>query len=489
MRDLLTEPLWHPEDLGKPIADSPHAVSVCLPLWEHVVGYEEGDEGVVDAMWCGYPRFVMHPKLEELHCKLLSDHGNEGEACLSFRDVEAALRCKEFIKGKGRVLEIPESRMAALFFAEKEFKKACIYRRHTGELVSSRQAQAYLQGQESRDGSESEMVIRNRLAEWNSQQAEDVYLYGNGMAAHYHLHRAIQCAITGNRSVQFGFPYVDILKVQQKFTPMVDFIWDIGDEGFGELERTLQAGGVISVYVELPNNPLLSMPDCQQLSDLCKKYQVPLIVDDTVGSYANIDSFLVADATYSSLTKYFNGACDVMGGTVILNPESAFYHKLKEALESEGGSGLYQEDATVLEINSRDYPLRMNRINQTAEQLADYLKNHSLVDRVYYPKYIDTPAYEFMKKSGGGYGGLLSIELVNAEEMAPTFYDRLRVNKGPTLGTNFTLACPYTLLAHYEELEWAESCGVSRWLIRIAVGLEDPQELITRFSEALDGET
>jgi len=59
------------------------------------------------------------------------------------------------------------------------------------------------------------------------------------------------------------------------------------------------------------------------------------------------------------------------------------------------------------------------------------------------------------------------------------------LSKGPSLGTVFTLACPYTLLAHFNELEWAESCGVSRYLIRLSVGLEDPEELWRRLDSAL----
>ena len=73
----------------------------------------------------------------------------------------------------------------------------------------------------------------------------------------------------------------------------------------------------------------------------------------------------------------------------------------------------------------------------------------------------------------------------NAAETSPRVYDRLEVCKGPSLGTVFTLACPFTLLAHYTELEWAEACGVSRYLIRLSVGLEDPEELWGRIERAL----
>jgi cystathionine gamma-synthase len=84
--------------------------------------------------------------------------------------------------------------------------------------------------------------------------------------------------------------------------------------------------------------------------------------------------------------------------------------------------------------------------------------------------------------SGGG--GLFSLVL-DEPLRAPEFFDALRVSKGPSLGTNFTLACPYTLLAHYGELEWAESCGVARHLVRISVGLEQADDLCRRFDEAL----
>ncbi|MDB6072350.1 MAG: putative Cystathionine gamma-synthase, partial [Verrucomicrobiales bacterium] len=65
------------------------------------------------------------------------------------------------------------------------------------------------------------------------------------------------------------------------------------------------------------------------------------------------------------------------------------------------------------------------------------------------------------------------------------FYDALHLSKGPSLGTNFSLCCPYTLLAHYQELDWAATCGVPRNLLRISAGLESPTDLIQRFTQAL----
>ena len=66
MRDLSAQPAWQEEDLGMPLPDSPHAVSVCLPTWKSVIGYEEGRDKVVRRMRMGYPRFFRHPLVKRL---------------------------------------------------------------------------------------------------------------------------------------------------------------------------------------------------------------------------------------------------------------------------------------------------------------------------------------------------------------------------------------------------------------------------------------
>ncbi len=119
------------------------------------------------------------------------------------------------------------------------------------------------------------------------------------------------------------------------------------------------------------------------------------------------------------------------------------------------------------------------------QALTDHLRIHPKVDRVWHAGSEGGRGYEFIRREDGGYGCLFSFTLKNPEQTSPKVFDALRVSKGPSLGTNFTLACPYTLLAHYDELEWAESCGVSRWLIRVSAGLEDTADLIARFDEAL----
>ena len=79
----------------------------------------------------------------------------------------------------------------------------------------------------------------------------------------------------------------------------------------------------------------------------------------------------------------------------------------------------------------------------------------------------------------------MSVIVKDEDRNAMAFYDHLRVCKGPSLGANYALACPYTLLAHYDELDFVESHGVSRYLVRVSIGLEDLTDLKARFDEAL----
>ncbi len=136
-----------------------------------------------------------------------------------------------------------------------------------------------------------------------------------------------------------------------------------------------------------------------------------------------------------------------------------------------------------MERNSRDVVERIHKINFSAEIICDSLVGHPKIEKIYYPKYEST---NYDKISHGkGYGCLFSI-LFKTEDDAIQFYDKLPLCKGPSLGANFTLVCPYVLLAHYNELDWASSFGISKHLIRVSVGLEDSNFLTTLFSNILD---
>ena len=495
MSDLLRHPLWEADSLGSPLPDNDFGVSVSLPLWKHVVGYEEGDPDIVSKFRSGYPRFCCPPAIGALFVQAEKEIGQEGERAIVFPRLVHAQRCLEFIAREGfagRAVEWREQKLGVALFPAEGYVKARKFWRFCGEVVSTRQA-AHVLGQttsstSAQAGAAASATIRQRLADLAGQQPEDVFLFPSGMAANYAVHRMLTTLRPDNRTVQLDFPYVDVLKLQQTFGSGAHFMPLIDDSEYEQLRILLAGESLAGLFCEAPSNPLLRCVDLPRLLAIRAESQpdVPIIVDDTISTVVHADACRVADAVTSSLTKSFSGAGDVLAGSVILNRASPHHAAFSAFLKEHADHELWFEDAVALEQNSRDFVQRAETMSRNALALAEYLEQHPKVERVWHAKQQGGPGYEFVRREGGGYGCLFSFVLKDAANTSARFYDALRVCKGPSLGTDFTLVCPYTLLAHYEELEWAESCGVPRHLIRVSAGLEDIADLITRFDEALN---
>jgi len=481
-RDLLLNPIWQGEELGRPIPATPHAVSVALPRWQDVVGYEEKKPEVVNAMVSGYPRFFIHAEVKELARQI----GN-GKPCLPFPSLSAARMCADFIERSSgqpaRVIAFRGVHGVATNDAGTPALRA--FWQHTGLIVSTREAAAHLGGPApASDELDARQSLRQQLAGFYDCAEDDVFLTPTGMAAQFAALQAIRQRTPEQPTAQLGFPYVDTLKLQQKLGHGGILLHHLGTIE-SELQALLARQPLAGCFCEIPGNPLLGSVDVRQISPILRQHQLPLVVDDVVATPANVDLSGHADLIATSLTKFIAGAGNVMGGALICNPKSPLYGELKPIIRDQHEELLWCEDAVVLEAQARGFPERMKRHNQSGLVLAERLRRHPAVERVWYPKWEFSEAYEAVRRPDGGWGALITFLPKDGESKSPGIYDRLEVCKGPSLGTVFTIACPFTLLAHYTELEWAESCGVSRHLIRLSIGLEDPEDLWQRFDRAL----
>jgi cystathionine gamma-synthase len=316
---------------------------------------------------------------------------------------------------------------------------------------------------------------------------EDVYLYPCGMNSIFNAHQTLLNARGPLKSIMFGFPYVDTLKILEKFGPGCLFYGNGSAEDLRDLEDRLERGErYLALFCEFPGNPLLASPDLVKIRELADRYDFAVVVDETIGNFVNVHVLPHADIVVSSLTKVFAGECNVMGGSGILNPRGQYYRQLKEQLSIDYEDTYWAEDAIFMERNSRDFLSRIGRINRNAEMICDVLTAHPVVKAIYYPKFVASrPHYDACRTPNGGYGGLLSVSF-HRKSQAQAFYDQIKTSKGPSLGTNFTLTSPYVLLAHYQELDWAAQFGVDPNLIRISVGLEQGKHLTEVFGRALD---
>jgi cystathionine gamma-synthase len=356
---------------------------------------------------------------------------------------------------------------------------------HTGLIVSTRQAEACLAGKNSlSDDSQSHRSLRQQLAGFYDCAENDVFLAPTGMAAVYAALRAVNQRTPGCPSAQLGFPYVDTLKLQQKLGPGGILLHHL-ESIDGALLALSRRQPLAAAFCEIPGNPLLGSADLHRISPILREQHIPLVVDDVVATPANVDLSGYADLIPTSLTKFIAGTGDVMGGALICNPRSPLYHELKPLVQAQHEELLWSADAEVLDQQAHSFPERMKRHNANGLAIAERLRRHPAIEKVWYPKWEFSEAYEAVRRPDAGWGALITFLPKNADRTSPGIYDRLEVCKGPSLGTVFTLACPFTLLAHYTELDWAESCGVSRYLIRLSVGLEEREELWQRIERAL----
>lgn len=469
-----------------PLPDSTHACSVCLPTWDAVVGYEEGRDKILRRLRTGYPRFFKHPTVARIFDNARTELAADGEDVMVLPTKLSAQRAHRWLERQAETAIRSASfhGFHALIFPDKVKKLADLYWRFSGEGISSREAQDYLEGN-LRTGSKSHLLSR-AIAKLNGGQPEDTFIFASGISAGLAALRSLPGVREGKKTLQIEFPYVDTLKIQDRFGNGVVYLNEAVGESFDEAIQRIRAGEFAGVFTEIPSNPLLRTIDLKRVSEACAFSQTPFVIDDSAAGPLNVNILPYCDILTSSLTKWISGTGDVLAGALTLRSDSPLIADLRDSISADAAecAPLYIADAEILLSNIKGYSKRNKATNENALKLVEFLKNHSAIDQVWHPSVVNTANYDAIKRKNGGYGGLLSITLTNPKK-APKVYDALKLSKGPSFGTPFTLVCPYTLLAHYDELNWCEDCGVPSNLIRISVGNEPPETIIAAFEEAL----
>ncbi|KAH9074308.1 PLP-dependent transferase [Lactarius deliciosus] len=544
--------------LGSPIpAFTEHAITASLPTWGDNVGYEEGEARVVDAMQTGYPRFFINLDVRKLSALLKQKFGTPSESSLLFpsrKCGKSAEACRAFLATRdvlARVVQHYISDCLCIFivlFPQDQFTTAKKFWQYTGLGISSRLATRFLSALASassptsstpphikpeRYGWTSDVTLaelakaamRRRIAgvpvrdegaggggaEVEVAQSvrgvavteHDVFLFPTGMTAIWSAHQLALDVRGAKKSVCFGFPFADTLRVLKEWGPGCYFLGHGLDSSIDELEGMLEAEQtnnpheppILALFTEFPSNPLLRSADLSRLRTLADKYDFLIVIDASIGNFINVDTLPFADIVVTSLSKLFSGGSNVMGGrhvfrlSLVLNPARKHYAALKERLLTRYEDVYFDEDAIFMERNSRNFSQRSAKIDANAERVCDLLHTSSQepsspITEVFYPKWQTAAHYAARRLPGGGFGGLFSLTFASLRA-AVAFFDALACAKGPSHGTNFTLACPYTIIAHNGELDWAARYGVPSSLVRVSVGLEDPGWLHDIFASAM----
>ena len=191
--------------------------------------------------------------------------------------------------------------------------------------------------------------------------------------------------------IEESFPYIDTLKILEKWGPGCQFYGHGSASDLDDLETRCKAGEkFLALFCEFPGNPLLKSPDLIRIRRLADQYDFALVVDETIGNFLNVHVLPYADIMVSSLTKVFSGDSNVMGGrrvcrsqnddmliscSCVLNPRRRYYGQLRQALEVGYEDNYWPEDAVFMERNSRDFVSRNERINANAEAICEVLND------------------------------------------------------------------------------------------------------------------
>jgi cystathionine gamma-lyase len=264
----------------------------------------------------------------------------------------------------------------------------------------------------------------------------------------------------------------------------VDFI-DMTDLDF--VRESIKENTKI-VWVETPTNPLLKCFDIKAISEICKEKNVILVVDNTfMTAYNQKPLDLGADIVMQSVTKYLGGHSDVVMGAVCTNNKDIF-DKLYFSLYAIGPA-TSPFDCYLILRSLKTLGIRMEAIGKNAMACAEFLESNDKIERVYYPGLESHPYHEVHKKQSTGNAGIISFIVKGGTlESSSAFLRSLKVfTLAESLGAVESLAeCPASMTHHSVPKEHREKIGIVDGLIRIAVGIENIEDLVQDLTQALD---
>ncbi len=242
-----------------------------------------------------------------------------------------------------------------------------------------------------------------------------------------------------------------------------------------------------ALWIETPSNPLLNLVDIAQLTQLGKAHQLISIVDNTfLSPYFQQPLELGADIVVHSTTKYINGHSDVVGGTVITR--DAEIGKQLAFIVNATGIACSPFDAFLVLRGVKTLPLRMEAHQKNAMALAEFLEGHKKVKQVYYPGLPTHPQHALAQKQMRGFGGMLSFDADLDHVDLDTLFAKLALfHLAESLGGVESLIEQPWSMSHASMSEEARiKAGITPATVRIAVGIEDTQDLIVDLKQALD---
>ena len=309
------------------------------------------------------------------------------------------------------------------------------------------------------------------------ENGKHAYCFASGMAA---MDAVVRLLDPGSEILStndlYGGSYRQIKKVHERFGVKGQFI-DMTDLEL--VERSIHKDTKL-IWIETPTNPMLGILDVEAICSIAKKKGVIVCVDNTFASpYLQNPIDLGADIVMHSCTKYLGGHSDVVMGAVILNDD-----KLAERvafIQNAVGAIPGPQDCFLMLRGIKTLHLRVQRSCENARIIAEFLKMHTRVNKVYYPGFEDHPGHEIAKRQMLDFGGMISFDLHGDKlEEAEAFMQRTKLfTLAESLGGVESLVGHPATMTH-AAIPKADrvSIGLTDSLIRLSIGVEDVRDLL-----------
>lgn len=332
-----------------------------------------------------------------------------------------------------------------------------------------------------RYGNPTEKVAQDRLAAICG--AEDCVVFGSGMSAITTTILALvksrdHIIITDDaykKTLEFCSAYLQRFGVDCTIVPFGDY---------DALEKAIRPETRF-IFSESPTNPYLNIFDLERLRDLARRYNLLTLIDSTFSTPYNQCPFEYGvDIVLHSATKYLAGHNDILAGAVLGRKE--LIEEIR-ALHKAIGGVIDPHCSYLLLRGLKTFALRMERQNQSGMEVARFLENHPGVKRVYYPGLESHPQHETAKAQMTGFGSVISFDIKGDLEDAKRFLDKLKLCYiAPSLGGVETLITHPALVSYYSiTREERYALGITDSLLRLAVGIENPADIIADLNQAL----
>ncbi|MDV4151154.1 aminotransferase class V-fold PLP-dependent enzyme [Clostridium sp. AL.422] len=242
---------------------------------------------------------------------------------------------------------------------------------------------------------------------------------------------------------------------------------------------------VKAIFIESPTNPLMDITDIKEISNIAKDNGIYTIVDNTfMTPYFQKPIKLGADIVIHSATKYLGGHSDTVSGVVVVNSKE-LAERLHFIQNSTGGV-LSPFDSFMLIKGIKTLAVRMDRHNENAKVVAEFLNSSEEVEKVYYPGLKNHPGYEIQNKQAKGYGGVISFVIKEGYDYKKFFESLKIITFAESLGGVESLTCHPASMTHAAiPYDIRQEVGIVDNLIRISIGIENVEDLINDIKNAL----